>query len=117
MTNHLLQIVLALLISFFLFVLADLVPFWMPMMGEMVALVFGTVLLLAWAGFILAERAADEREVQLKVQSGRAAYLAGLGVLTVALVVQGLAHAIDPWIPLALATMVVVKLGSRLYLE
>jgi hypothetical protein len=117
MNKTFLHSTVATLIAFFLLVLADLVPFWMPMMGEMVALLVVTVLLLVWAGFIMLETAADEREVQLKVQSGRVAYLAGLGVLMVALVVQGLAHAIDPWIPIALAAMVLAKIGARLYLE
>lgn len=107
----------AILISFFLIVIADLVPFWMPMMGELVALVCVTVLLVVWASFVLSETAADEREVQLRVQSGRLAYLAGLAVLLCALIFQTLTHTIDPWIPVALAAMVLVKHISRLYLE
>lgn len=117
MNKTIIHSAVAALIAFFLLVLADLVPFWMPMMGEMVALLIVTVLMLVWAGFIMSETAADEREVQLKIQSGRLAYLAGLGVLTIALISQGMAHAIDPWVPVALAVMVVVKLAARLYLE
>ncbi len=109
--------VVALLISFFALVLADLVPFWMPMMGEMTALLFVTVLIFVWMGFLLFETAHDEREAALKHQSGRAAYLSGLAVLLFALLVQGFAHAIDPWIPVTLAVMVVVKQVTRLYLE
>ncbi len=48
------------LLVFFLLVLADLVPFWMPMMGEMVALLIVTVLMLAWAGFVMQEKVQDE---------------------------------------------------------
>jgi uncharacterized membrane protein (UPF0182 family) len=109
--------VVALLIGFFAFALADLIPFWMPMMGEMVALVIVTVLLMVWMGFIMFEHTADEREAVLKYQSGRLAYLAGLSVLLIALLVQGFTHAIDPFVPLALAVMVIVKQLSRLYLE
>ncbi len=108
---------MALLISFFALALADLIPFWMPMMGEMIALLFVTVLLLVWMGFILFEHASDEREAVLKYQSGRMAYLAGLAILLIALVTQGFAHSIDPWIPVTLAVMVVVKQLSRIYLE
>ncbi|MFM2424047.1 MAG: hypothetical protein RLZZ70_436 [Candidatus Parcubacteria bacterium] len=107
----------AVLISFFALALADLIPFWMPMMGEMVALVVVTVLLLVWMGFVMFEHTHDEREAVLKYQSGRLAYLAGLSMLLVALLVQGFSHTIDPWIPLTLATMVIVKQLSRLYLE
>jgi hypothetical protein len=107
----------ALLISFFALVLADLVPFWMPMMGEMTVLLCATVLIFVWMGFVLFETVHDEREAQLRHQSGRVAYLAGISLLLLALLVQGFAHAIDPWIPVTLAAMVVVKQVSRLYLE
>lgn len=117
MNKRITHTAVALLIGFFLLVIADGVPFWMPMMGELVALICVTVLLLLWASFVLTETAADEREVFLKTQSGRVAYLAGLGVLLVALVVQGLMHTVDPWIPAALATMVLAKHFARLYLE
>lgn len=107
----------AIVLAFFLLTLADLVPFWMPMMGEMTALLLVVILLLVWAGFVMQETAHDEREVLLKMKSGRVAYLSGLGVLMVALVVQGFAHTIDPWIAVALAVMVVAKLFTRLYEE
>ena len=115
--NKSFHIALALLILFFLLVLADLIPFWMPMMGEMLALLVVTVLLLVWAGFVLKEHAQDEREVVLKMKSGRIAYLSGMGVLLLALVVQGLEHAIDPWITFALAVMVLAKLVTRFFLD
>jgi hypothetical protein len=107
----------AIVLAFFLLTLADLVPFWMPMMGEMTALLLVVILLLVWAGFVMQETAHDEREVLLKMKSGRVAYLSGLGVLMVALIVQGFEHAIDPWIAIALAVMVVAKLVTRLYEE
>jgi len=83
----------------------------------MVALVMVTVLLLIWAGLIVSETASDEREVNIKSQSGRVAYVAGMLVLMLALIMQGLAHAIDPWIPVTLAVMVSTKLLARLYLD
>ncbi len=117
MNKNYLHIIVAGVLAFFLLTLADLVPFWMPMMGEMTALLLVVILLLVWAGFVMQEQAHDEREVVLKMKSGRAAYLSGLGVLMLALIVQGFAHAIDPWIAVALAVMVLSKLVSRLYLE
>ncbi len=107
----------ALLISFFALALADLVPFWMPMMGEMTALLIVTVLLCVWVGLILFETVHDEREAGLRHQSGRVAYLTGISVLLLALLIQGFSHAIDPWIPVTLAVMVVAKQLTRLYLE
>ena len=117
MNNTYIQISVALILTFFLLTLADFVPFWMPMMGEMTALVLVTSLLIVWAGFVIQEKAHDEREVILKMKAGRVAYVSGLGVLMVALVVQGVQHSIDPWIAIALAVMVVSKLLTRLFIE
>lgn len=115
--NHYLHIATGFVLAFFLLTLADLVPFWMPMMGEMVALLLVVLLLLVWVGFVMQEKAHDEREVELKMRSGRTAYLSGFGILIIALVVQGMAHSIDPWIPVSLAVMVLAKLLTRTFLE
>lgn len=117
MNKNYLHIIVAGVLAFFLLALADLIPFWMPMMGEMIALLVVSVLMLIWVGFVMKEVAHDEREVLLKMKSGRIAYLSGLGVLMFALIVQGFAHAIDPWIAIALAVMVLAKLFARLYEE
>jgi hypothetical protein len=114
--NHL-HIIVAAILAFFLLALADLIPFWMPMMGEMIALLIVVLLLLVWVGFVLKEKAHDERELLLKMKSGRVAYLSGLGVLMVGLLVQGFQHAIDPWLAVALAVMVVAKLVTYLFEE
>lgn len=117
MNKNYLHIAVAAILAFFLLALADLIPFWMPMMGQMTVLLLVVILLLVWAGFVLQETAHDEREVLLKMKSGRVAYLSGLGVLMAALIVQGFNHAIDPWIAVALAVMVVAKLLTRLFQE
>ncbi len=115
--NNPLQISIAGILVFLLLTLADLVPFWMPTMGTMVALTLVSVLLLLWAGFVLFEKNGDERELVHRMNAGRVAYLSGLGFLTVALVVQGFAHDIDPWVACALGVMVVSKLVARTYAE
>ena len=85
MNKNYLHIIVAGVLAFFLLALADLIPFWMPMMGEMIALLVVSVLMLIWVGFVMKEVAHDEREVLLKMKSGRIAYLSGLGVLMFAL--------------------------------
>lgn len=117
MNKQYLHTTLALIIIFLLLVVADLVPFWMPMMGELVAVIVISVFLVFWAGAILQEQALDEREVALKMKSGRIAYLSGLAILLIALIVQGISHTIDPWIPVSLGVMVAAKLLTRIYLE
>ncbi len=84
-------------------------------MNEMVVLLIVSVLLLVWASFVMFEQVGDEREAVHRMNAGRVAYLCGIGVLTLGLVVQGFAHTIDPWITVALAVMVVSKLSAYLY--
>ncbi len=87
-------------------------------MGAQMAVLLGaTVLLALWAGLVMYERAPDEREAIHRMNAGRMAYLSGVVMLTVALVTQGLAHDIDPWVSVTLGTMVFVKLFSRFYFE
>lgn len=117
MNNTYVPIIVGLVLAFFLLTLANVVPFWMPMMSEMMALLLVVVLMIVWAGFVIKEKPQDEREGQLIMRSGRMAYLAGLGILMVALIFQGLAHAIDPWITITIAVMVLVKLATHLFLE
>lgn len=117
MTDKHLHIIVGIVLTFFLLTLADFVPFWMPMMGEMIALLIVVLLMIVWVAFIIKEKTTDEREVALKLRSTRIAYLSGLAVLMAALITQGLSHAIDPWVAVAVAVMVVVKLYTRLYLE
>lgn len=115
MKNNTIKIGVALVLVFFLATLADLVPFWMPKMNEMILLLIVSVLLLVWVGFVMFEQVGDEREAVHRMNAGRVAYLSGIGVLTLGLIVQGFHHAIDPWVVTALAVMVVSKLSAYLY--
>lgn len=88
--------------------------FWMPGMLPMLVLglliaVFGT-----FAAFVLREHAGDEREDAHRMRAGRVAFLAGSAVLIAGIATQGLTGSIDPWLVLALSTMVILKLGMRI---
>jgi hypothetical protein len=117
MKNNTIQVVVALVLVVLLLALADLIPFWMPDMAEMLVLLGACSLLLVWAGFVMYEKNGDERELVHRMNAGRAAYLSGIGTLTVALIIQGLGHAIDPWIAVTLGAMVVSKLIAHLFSE
>lgn len=114
---HIMHIVVAVLIVVLLALLTDPFMYWMPPMGWMATLVAAFVLLIVWSGFVMREKARDEREAQHVMHAGRVAYLAGIAVLTTALVVQGFQHTVDPWICAALAGMVLAKLVARAYLD
>ena len=109
--------VLALLTLISLGLLTDPFMYWMPERVRLLILVGVTVLLCALFGFALRERASDEREAMHRMLAGRIAYLSGIAVLTVALLVQGLSHRVDPWIGAALAAMVLGKLVAHLYID
>ena len=117
MNNKTLHIGVALTLVFFLLALADVLPFWMPDMNEMIVLLIVALLMLTWTAFVMYEGASDEREVMLRMHAGRVAYLSGICVLLIALIVQGFTHMIDPWIMVALGVMVVSKLCARLFLD
>lgn len=117
MKNNILPIIIAIFLVIALFLLSDPFMIWMPDFAVLCLLVLAAALLLIWAGFVLRERAVDEREALHRMNAGRAAYLAGLAVLTVGLVVQGLSYGVDPWLSLGLGVMVVVKLVARLYFD
>ena len=89
----------------------------MPPMAAMGALLCAAILLVMWSGFVMYESAADEREAMHRMNAGRVAYLSGVAVLTVALIVQGLSHQSDPWIAGALAIMVLSKLAARIFYD
>lgn len=85
----------------------------MPTMAEMTILVVIAVLVVAYAGLLLAEGDGDERENLHRAAAGRAGFIAGTAVLTLALLYQGFTHSIDPWIPAALGVMIIAKVATR----
>ena len=117
MKNKSFAIGLTVLLVGLLVLLSDPFMVWMPMGAQMVVLLTASALACLFAGFVMYERASDEREALHTMHAGRYAYLAGIAVLTLALIIQGLAHDIDPWISAALGAMVVSKLVVRLYSE
>lgn len=114
MKNKTFHIFVAIALVVLLTLLSDLTP-WMPPMAGMMALLAAAVLLAVFAGFVMHENGGDEREVAHRMNAGRIAYLSGIGTLTIALIVQGFAHAIDPWILITLGVMVLAKIVSRFY--
>ena len=115
--NTIIQWAVLTLLAVILFTLVDPFMYWMPSMAQMAAFTVASGLLAVLAGFVLAENAGDERNMLHRMHAGRAAFLSGVGVLTVALLYQGFTHTIDGWVPLALFAMVFAKLAARWYSE
>ena len=112
-----LERIVAIILIILLILIGNPFMFWMPSMILTTILVVTAALIFVWAGFILTEKAHDEREEWHRTHAGRAAYLSAAAVLTVALVYQGFTHTIDLWIPATLAVMIIVKLFARLYAD
>ncbi len=73
--------------------------------------------IVPFLAFVWREKAEDEREEAHLAIAGRMAFLAGASVLAIAIVLSVFAHKLGPWLPLALATMIVTKIGTLAYLR
>lgn len=118
MKSRLLQAVVAAFILVLLISLSDPFMLVMPTQMVMLALLAATVLVCVWAAFILREEPGDEREALQRLHAGRTAYLVGVGVLTLGVIVEALtAHHVDIWLASTLGVMIVAKLVTRCVAE
>ena len=86
---------------------------WMPNMVTISLLLLLAVVFAVFAGFVWKEQVRDEREALHRMIAGRIGYLFGAAALVVAIVFEGFAHRVDPWLVVALTAMVVGKaIGS-----
>ena len=85
----------------------------------LLVLLIATLLATAWAAFVTQEQSGigAAKEMRPRLRASRTAYVAGVAILTVALLFQGMTHKLDPWLALVLATMVGTKLAARSYYE
>ena len=111
--NSFTQYLIALALVILLGLLANPFMVWMPSPTEMLVVLVAAILAVVYGGFVLKENGGDERDVLHRMLAGRAAFLASLAVLTIALIYQGAHRAIDPWIPAALALTILAKLVAH----
>jgi uncharacterized membrane protein len=98
-----------------LFVIFNPWNMFMPGYAVMGLLVGAVVLYIFFATFLWRENHGDERERFHRLFADRIAYLAGSAFLLIAIVVQELGHALDPWLIFALALMVIAKIVGLIY--
>lgn len=115
--NHNTTIVAAvfvLLLAFF----ANPFGLWMPTTLQYMGVAALVVVAAIFAGLVMGEQARDEREEEIRAQSARAGYLAGIVVLTLGIIVPILMgdHA-NPWVLTALGAMIVVRFVVRIKSE
>ncbi len=111
MTEGIIALVLAVLLVF----LVNPFDLFMPSMMQTLAVALAGLLFLLFAGFVWREQAEDEREELHRFLAARFAYLIGMGVLMLAVLIQSFAHMLDPWIIAALIGMLIAKVAGRMY--
>ncbi len=79
-------------------------------------LLIGIVVLFGiFAIFLWNESRGDEREEFHRLFADRIAYLAGSAAFIIAIVIQELAHALDPWLIAGLSVMILTKVTALIY--
>jgi hypothetical protein len=115
MKNNLIEMLVAVCLVVLAILLLNPFEFWMPDMMVMAMLAITIGLFGVFASFVLRERVFDERDALHRTLAGRNAFLAGSGVLTLGIVIQGHTHSVDPWLVIALVAMIVVKIFTRVW--
>lgn len=105
------SVVFILLLTFFLN------PFHLLMPDPLLTMMIVSLLILfgLFAGFIFKETVRDERENLHRFIAARFAYLVGMGVLVIGIIVQSLKHDVDLFLVVTLIVMVLAKLSGFIY--
>lgn len=109
--------VLAGLISLAILALLNPFNFLMPSAVGLIIVMMLALLVIAFAVFVWRERPNDEREELHALKAARISFFVGGGVLLLAVIVQSINHAIDPWLLVALGSMVIAKLVLSSWLK
>lgn len=106
--------IVAVVFVLLLVLLANPFSLWMPTGLQYTTVAALVVVAAIFAGLVTGEKVRDEREEELRAQSARYGYLAGIIVLTLGIAVPILmgGHA-SPWVLTALGVMIVVRFVSR----
>lgn len=115
MKNNVAESIITLVLAVLLVFLVNPLDLFMPSMMQMLAVALAGLLFLVFAGFVWREQVADEREELHRFLAARFAYLVGAGILMLAVLVQSLAHILDPWLIVALIGMLIAKVAGRMY--
>ena len=112
--SGLIEIILSAAVVILAVILVNPAGFWMPNMVTISLVLLLVVVFAVFAGFIWKEQTRDEREVLHRMMAGRIGYLFGAAALVVAIVVEGFAHRVDPWLVIALTAATMILL-DRVY--
>lgn len=111
MLSNLAEIVVSLVFIALLALKLDPLHLLMPSRIQMTLLALLVAAGGLYAGILFRERARDEREALHLHRASRAAYIVGLALLVLAIVVQSFGRGADPWLFFILGGMVIAKLS------
>jgi hypothetical protein len=117
MKNNIKEIILTLAIVFMATLLLNPFGFWMPNMMVICILAFILALFGLFTGIILREKSEDERDNIHRGLAGRNAFIVGSFVIVVGITVQGYMYKVDTWLVLALTSMIVTKVVTRIWTD
>jgi hypothetical protein len=110
MLSNLAEIVVSLTFVVLLALKLDPLDLLMPTKVQMSILALLVAAAGLYAGILFRQKARDEREALHLYRASRFAYVAGVGLLVLAIVLQSFRGGADPWLFYILAGMVIVKL-------
>lgn len=91
--------------------------FWMPTAVHMMMIVAFALFFILFASFIWKEKVQDERESLHRYIAARFAYLSGVTILVIGVIVQSLEHTLDIWLIATLTVMILAKIIGFIYGE
>lgn len=106
---------LALILGALLVVLLNPFNILMPEQFEMLCLGLIVLFFIVFVWYLLEERVLDEREELHRFIAGRFAYIAGMSVLVLGIIVQAWMDHLNFWLPLAFGGMLLAKLCGKWY--
>ena len=109
------ELFIAFLVVVLSILLLDSCNWWMSNQLLMLINVLLVAVVVVFATFVWREQARDEREQFHRQMASRVAYLAGVSVLVIGVVVEGLEHRVDQWLIITLCAMVLAKIGGLIY--
>ncbi|MDB5265587.1 MAG: hypothetical protein JWM39_300 [Parcubacteria group bacterium] len=115
MTKTFISLLCAFVIIALVLLLLNPLHMWMPDMVHMTVEVSLLAVFGIFAAFVLGEQGGDEREQAHRMFSGRTAFLSGALILVAGIAYEGYRGSVDPWLVLALAIMLVMKILAHSY--
>ncbi len=117
MKNNIKEISVSVVLIVLLVLILNPFNFLMLSMTHMIVIALLVASFGIFASFILNEGTGDERDSAHRMFADRVAFLSGSAIIILAIIIQGLADAIDVWLVVAIVVMVVAKIVARFYGE